>query len=164
LDVVRRRVQELKGLIKVENWEGQGCRFVLRLPQTLALMEGVLLRAGQGYYLLPLTQVGNFKKLHDGIPGGDAFSERIDLSKTFGEPEDPNRQPVGIQVSFRGRGAFLLADEILGRRQVILRPPPGLMEDFPALSGAALLSDGRVGLVLDVPSLLGSPMTGEAAR
>jgi two-component system chemotaxis sensor kinase CheA len=160
LDVVRRRVQELKGVLKVENWEGQGCRFILRLPQTLALMEGVLLRAGRGFYLLPLTQVGNFKKLPPSIPQDDMGPAHIDLSKTFGEDHDPNRQPVGIQVGFRGREAFLMADEILGRRQVILRPLPGLMEDFPALSGTALLGDGRVGLVLDVPSLLGGPLTG----
>lgn len=163
LDVVRRRVQELKGVLKVENWEGQGCRFILRLPQTLALMEGVLLRAGRGFYLLPLTQVGNFKQLPPSISPDDMGPAHIDLSRTFGEGQDPNRQPVGIQVGFRGREAFLMADEILGRRQVILRPLPGLMEDFPALSGTALLGDGRVGLVLDVPSLLGRPWTSGVA-
>lgn len=161
LDVVRRRVQELKGVLKVENQEGKGCRFILRLPQTLALMEGILLRAGQGYYLLPLTQVGDFKRIHEGpAPEGE---ERIDLPRTFGGTQDSVHQPVGIRVRVRGREALLMTDEILGRRQVILRPLPDLMADFPALSGAALLADGKVGLVLDVPSLLGSSWTKELA-
>jgi two-component system chemotaxis sensor kinase CheA len=124
-------------------------------------MEGILLRAGEGHYLLPLTQVGDFKRIDESLDSSGL--ERIDLSRTFGETRDDIRQPVGIRVRVRGREALLLADEILGRRQVILRPLPDLMTDFPALSGAALLADGKVGLVLDVPLLLGSSWAKELA-
>lgn len=184
LDVVKRRIQALKGLIRLENKEGKGCRFTIRIPLTLALMEGVLLRAGKGLYLLPLTQVGHFwnmqgiQALENAETSPDEKNEnsfspksaaptasgivpskkhpirRIDLAETFGEAENPDRQPVVIQVGSEENQAYLLADEILGRKQVVLKGLSGLMEGFPSVNGAALLPDGRVSLVLDVPSLL----------
>lgn len=172
MDVVKRRIQSLKGLIHLENHEGKGCHFTLRIPLTLALMEGVLLRAGQGLYLLPLTQVGRFWNMVgiQALEAGDVSPNeegdqahvlakkfplrRIDLAEKFGERPDPSRQPVGIQVGLEENQAFLLADEILGKKQVILKGLSGVMEGFPSVNGAALLEDGRISLVLDIPSLL----------
>jgi two-component system chemotaxis sensor kinase CheA len=174
LDVVKRRIEELKGSVRVESQESKGCRFIIRIPLTLALAEGVLLRAGQGLYLLPLTQVGRFwnfsaalakeAKASQSTEGENSSNtskstfRRIDLAETFGENCDLHRQPVAIQVGSEEEPALLLADEILGKKRVVLRGLTGLMEGFPSVNGAALLSDGRVSLVLDVPSLLKAPV------
>ncbi len=179
LDVVKRRIQALKGSIHLESREGFGCRFIIRIPLTLALMEGVLLRVGRGLFLLPLTQVGRFwdmnadpghdapltgeknkvpPLLEEGTPGSGPSkslpSRRIDLAVKFGESSERFRQPVGIEVGMGENRAFVLADEILGKKQVVLKGLSGVLEGFPSVNGAALLSDGRVSLVLDVPSLL----------
>lgn len=172
LDVVKRRIQSLKGSIHLESRDGFGCRFTIRIPLTLALMEGVLLRAGRGLYLLPLTQVGRFWDTTEnpteegaasappsGTPAETAPlksipSRRINLAEKFKDSPSMTRQPVGIEVGTGDNRAFLLADEILGKKQVVLKGLSGVLEGFPSVNGAALLSDGRVSLVLDVPSLL----------
>jgi two-component system chemotaxis sensor kinase CheA len=181
LDVVKRRVQSLKGSIHLESWEGIGCRFTIRIPLTLALMEGVLLRAGQSLYLLPLNQVGRFWNVEGELtPVARMVEEteeekkerealvrpsipQLDLAGKFGEAPDPMRQSVGIEVGSEENRVFLMADEILGKKQVVLKGLTGILEGFPAVNGAALLSDGRISLVLDVPALLReqAPVGGE---
>lgn len=71
---------------------------------------------------------------------------------------DGESQPVGILVESEGEQVFLRVDEILGKRQVVLKNLEGLLENFSIFSGGALLGDGRVGLVLDIPALLKTPV------
>jgi len=160
LDVVRMRLQALKGVVLVTSKPGKGCLFTLRIPLTLALTEGVLVRAGKGLYLVPLNQINRFQndgpvkedkknKLHEGLA-----VPTVDLTDWFGGVRDSQRQGVGIQLGEGDRQVFLRVDEIIGKREVVLKGLEGLLEGLPGVNGGALLGDGRVCLVLDIPALM----------
>lgn len=89
LDVVRKRIQTLKGTVQVASEPGKGCLFTLRIPLTLALMEGVLVRAGRGLYLLPLNQINRFQNEGTGEGGGKSSVGR------FARPDGRSGRMVG---------------------------------------------------------------------
>jgi two-component system chemotaxis sensor kinase CheA len=159
LDVVRKRIQTLKGTVQVASKPGKGCLFTLRIPLTLALMEGVLVRAGRGLYLLPLNQINRFQNEGtaeggENPPLGGSPAPTVDLAEWLGGVPDPRRQSVGIWLGEGDRQVLLGVDEIIGKREVVLRGLEGLMEGLPGVNGGALLGDGRVCLILDIQSFL----------
>ncbi len=165
LNVVRGRLQTLKGTVQVASEPGKGCLFTLRVPLTLAIMEGVLVRAGRGLYLVPINQINRFQNEFPTVgekrePGDDASApeewvpKKVDLTEWFGGSPEANRQSVSIRLGEGDRQILLTVDEIIGKREVVLKGLDGLLEDLPGVNGGALLGDGRVCLVLDIQALL----------
>ncbi|HUO56860.1 MAG TPA: ATP-binding protein, partial [bacterium] len=158
LDLVRRRLQTLKGTVEMATVPGEGCLFILRVPLTLALLEGLLIRVGGGLYLIPLTQIQRFSLLASGGGGGahlpSETAVRIDLAEWFGVAGNGSGNPVGIQLEGDKDHLFILVDEILGKREIVLKRLNPLMSNLRWVNGGAILGDGRVALVLDIPSLV----------
>jgi two-component system chemotaxis sensor kinase CheA len=157
LDLVRRRLQALKGSVEVATVQGEGCLFILRIPLTLALLDGLLVRAGKGYYLIPLDQIRRFHMLTSeelqgfhplaGNPG------RVDLAGWFGvEPEDP-KNTMGIFLDGDKGSILLMVDEILGKREIVLKGLNPIFLRLKGINGGAVLGNGQVALVLDIPYL-----------
>ncbi|MBM3316744.1 MAG: chemotaxis protein CheA [Candidatus Eisenbacteria bacterium] len=170
LDVVRRGVEALRGRIDIASTPGRGTRFTLRLPLTLALGDAMVLRVAGERFLLPMAHIertfpygGNERVSLSGrgaaVRHQDAWLPLLRLHELFRlPPPDPAR---GILVAVRAhqRRAALLVDDIDGRQQIVIRSlGPGL-GSIPGICGAAILGDGRVGLVLDVHGLLTSAST-----
>jgi two-component system chemotaxis sensor kinase CheA len=173
LDAVKRKIQSLKGSIVVESEAGKGTLFRLRIPLTLALMDGILVRVGNTRYVLPAFQVQGFlaqeaTEEHALGTGGKWLATRqghlplIDLEENFGNRRDGKLRPVVVQVEAGGRGACLMVDEVLGKQQVVIKELGEGLHDLKGVSGGAILGDGRVGLIVDMEALIGRLAAGPA--
>ncbi len=167
MDVVRRNIQALHGRVDVESTPGQGTTITLRVPLTLAITDGMLVRVGDERYIVPTTNVvvsfrpersalftvggrGEMVRLrHDVLP----LVRLHRLLDVHGASEDPAAALLMV-VAAGERRCALLVDAIVGQQQVVAKPVTAGIGDVPGISGAAILGDGRVGLILDVPQML----------
>jgi two-component system chemotaxis sensor kinase CheA len=157
------RVQKLKGSLRIQCPEEGGLRVLLRLPKTLALIEGILLRVGRKRYLLPMTQVRKISlsdtQVYESGKQGEKFLKTpdggwpvADLNAWFKEPLTGTNR-VALQVEAGSLRLCLLADEVMGKQQVLLKGPDAALDAVPGIRGGAILGDGKVGLILDVEAL-----------
>ncbi len=169
LDVVRHNLDKVRGAISIDNEPGKGCTFTLRLPLTMAIIDAFFVGAGGETYAIPLESMIECIDLpgDEGEAGG-VLSFRgealpwLSLSQHFGGSASAGKRRSLVVVQ-HGRGRAGIAVERLdGEDQTVLKPLSGLIRDAPGVAGSALLADGRVALILDVPSLLSS--AAEAAR
>ncbi|MDP6623828.1 MAG: chemotaxis protein CheA [Alphaproteobacteria bacterium] len=169
LDVVRRTIQEIGGRVVVESEAGRGTRFLLSLPLTLAVMDGMVVRVGSEQYVLPLgCIIESVRPDEDGIsmiaeremlvPFREDYVPLMPLYRLFGiagAVEDPRRGLVVFVETDTGAVVGLIVDELVGQRQVVIK---SLDENFRAIDGisaATILGDGQVALILEVNSLHG---------
>jgi two-component system chemotaxis sensor kinase CheA len=167
MDVVRQNIQKLRGKIDIRSVEGEGSTFVLRIPLTLAIIDAINFTVGTQMYSIPITDVLQFHKASEGeltnTSKDDTVinirSEVIPLIKLhdFYHIETNKREAgegIVIVVQARDRKAALLADEIIGYRQIVIKSLPPYMEDIRALSGCSIMSDGKVSMIIDTGSLI----------
>jgi len=162
LDVVRRNVNALSGAILVESRKGHGTTFTIRLPLTLAIIDGFAVKVGTETYVIPLSSVQECLELpvekHSSDEGGviNLRGEALpyvrlrDLFECGGEV--PAREKI-IVVGYQGGRAGLAADELLGEQQAVIKPLGRLFQGIRGVSGSTILGNGRVALILDVPAL-----------
>ena len=163
MDVVQSRIRELSGLIQIHSELGKGSRFVIRVPLTLAILPTLLVQVAAEVYALPLARV--LEVLHaptasvrwfDGRPVLDRQSltmPLVDLRRWLGTPapETPLLTVVVLQISDQRFG--LIVDQVMGREEVVIKPLPRAVRGLPGYSGATLIGDGRMALILDVDGL-----------
>lgn len=161
MDVVRKQVESLRGEIEVDSEPGRGTTVRLRLPLTLAIIDGFLLRVAHSTFVLPLDMVVECVDLsecrvHAGMV--ELHDERLPglwLADVFGFDTRPRRrQNVVVIENGRQQRAALVVDALLGEFQTVIRPLGELFEKVGAFNGSTILSDGRVALILDVPHLV----------
>ncbi len=166
MDVVRRNIQALGGTVDLSSAAGQGTRVTVSVPLTLAIMEAMTIAIGGETYVLPLACVMESlsvtqAELHS-LPGhGDTLRVRdeylpvLHLGRLF-PPQKPREQPSGIAVIVEtdGSRAVLLVDELVGQQQVVVKSLEANFRRVPGLSGATVMGDGSVALILDVAHLL----------
>lgn len=162
LDVVRRNVNALSGAILVESRKGLGTTFTIRLPLTLAIIDGFAVKVGTETYVIPLSSVKECLELpaerHSSDEGGviNLRGEALpyvrlrDLFDSTGNA--PSREKI-IVVEYQGGRAGLAADELLGEQQAVIKPLGRLFQGIRGVSGSTILGNGRVALILDVPAL-----------
>lgn len=164
MDVVKRTIDGLRGKIELSTKPGQGTTATLRLPLTLAIIEGMLVRVGNGRYSIPLSAVEECVELPvtaDTASRGRNFLDirgslvpflRLrDMFNTSGEPD--SHQKVVIISSGEGR-AGLVVDQIIGNNQTVIKQLSKLHTDIETFSGATILGDGTVALILDTSRLV----------
>ncbi|MFN7015771.1 MAG: chemotaxis protein CheA, partial [Fimbriimonadales bacterium] len=163
MEVVKRNVEQLGGTISVHSAVGQGTRFTLKVPLTLAIMDGLGLCVGEEQYIVPLTAVLEAFRLSDlsrsaPLGRGEIVNVRgrfipfIRLRHLVGLPDEDQSELVLI-LEQDGQALALAVDSIVGQQQVVLK---SLEENFlrvPGFAGATILGDGRVALILDVAEL-----------
>lgn len=170
MDVVRRTVEELRGRLDVASEPGVGTTFSVRLPVTLAIIDGMVLRVGEERFVLPLLAIErSVRPRHSDVAtvvgsqemlavGGQQLLPILRLHDVFGVDDaetDPERAVVVI-VSDNGVRAGLLACELLGQQQTVIKPLGEGLPDMPGIAGGAVMPDGRVGLILDAAGLVRS--------
>ena len=163
LDVVRRNLELIRGQLDITSTPGRGTKFSLRLPLTLAVTDGMLVRVGAERFVIPLTQIHmSFRPepemLSTVVGQGEmvilrgALMPIVRLHRTFsvrGAIENPLAALLVI-VGDGSQRTALMVDELLGQQQVVAKPLGDGLGRVPGFSGGAILGDGRVGLILDV--------------
>jgi len=162
LDVVRRNVNTLSGTLHIESVKGQGTTFTIRLPLTLAIIDGFAVKVDTETYVVPLSSVKECLELptesHDSDRGGviNLRGEALPflrLRDLFGASQkSPARERI-LVVEHQGGRAGLAADELLGELQAVIKPLGRLFQGISGVSGSTILCDGRVALILDVPAI-----------
>lgn len=166
MDVVKRNIQALSGTVDLSSTKGKGTKVTVSVPLTLAIMEAMTIAIGGETYVLPLASVveslsvsGN--ELHN-LPGhGDTLRVReeylpvLHLARLF-PPKQAREQSAGIAVIVEtdGAKAALLVDELVGQQQVVVKSLETNFRKVPGLSGATVMGDGSVALILDVAHLV----------
>ncbi|MFN3260389.1 MAG: chemotaxis protein CheA [Pikeienuella sp.] len=163
MDAVRTAVDALRGSIEVLSRSGSGTRVTLRLPVTLAIVEGLLIRLGEAAYVLPLSVVEECvefdpkERSHESGRSVLLIREHLvpflDLADAFGEAasEEPRRRVVIARAD--GKRIGLVVDDILGQHQTVIKALGPLHREVEGFAGATILGDGSVALIIDVASL-----------
>ncbi len=166
MDVVKKGIEKLRGRVDIQTAPGQGSTFVISLPLTLAIIEGMLVRVGGQRYVLPaLSIIESFRptrKQYSTVEGkGEMILSRdrlipmVRLGRIFegaDEIEDPC-QGLVVVVEYDGNLMCLLLDELLGKEEVVIKNMGAMMKDIPGIAGGAIMGDGRVGLILDMAGI-----------
>lgn len=167
MDVVKRSVDKLKGSVEIVSQPGQKSTFIIRLPLTLAIIEGMLCRLGEEKYIIPtLSIVESFRPEKDQyytVEGkGEMILSRgevvplIRLSRIFGVNGDSTDPWKGLIIAVKhdGEKKCLLFDEILGKEEVVIKSLGESLRKTKGIAGGAIMGDGRVGLILDIPGVI----------
>ncbi len=167
MDVVRKNVESLGGSISIRTELGKGTQFRIALPLTLAILDGQMLRVGEQVYILPLVSITESIQpapgaVHHPAGCGEMLIVRerlvpvIRLSRLFGIDSAVSDPSKGLLVIMENedRLAALLVDELLGQQQVVIKSLEENYVKLRGVSGATILGDGRVALILDVPGLI----------
>ena len=176
MDVVRKHVQKLRGRIEVRSTFGQGTTFLMKLPLTLAIIDGLVVAVGSQRYIVPIFAVREMLK-----PAEDAISTVrgreemamvrgallpvVRLHRRFGvDPRFENPWESLLIVSENGGKQFcLMVDELIGKQEVVIKSLGETMRNIPGVAGGAILGDGRVGLILDLEGLFGARLDASSA-
>jgi two-component system chemotaxis sensor kinase CheA len=164
MDVVKRALESLRGRIDIASTPGAGTEITLHLPLTLAIIDGLLVRIGSGRYVVPLSSVEECVELtpeQDGRSRGRSFlSIRDDLvpflrlRELFAVGGPPDRYQKVVVVSCNKHRVGLVVDQVIGNYQTVIKSLSRLHADAPMFSGATILGDGTVALIMDVAQLV----------
>jgi len=167
MDVVKRNIAALGGSVEIESTQGKGMRVAVRLPLTLAIMDGMSVGVSDEVYILPLSSVVEsfLVKAEDvnTVANGtqlvkvrDEYMPVFALEKTFRVPRSDTSQSSNIMVVVESDGSrvALLVDELLGQHQVVVKNLESNYRKVPNVSGATILGDGTVALILDTGALV----------
>ena len=175
MDVVAKNITKLRGKIDIRSTPGLGTTFTLRMPLTLAIIDGLIIRVGGQRYILPTISVKESFHPKSGritsLPGGDEVVEMrkeliplLRLRDHFQIKDTPDYAGRGIMVVIEsdGKKRCLLADELVGKQEVVIKNLGEVFKTDPMVSGGAILGDGCVGLILDPAALVHlEPAVGE---
>lgn len=167
MDVVKRNIAALNGTVEIDSAEGYGMKVSVRLPLTLAIMDGMSVGVGEEVYILPLSSVvESFQVKADAVSTvgqgsqlvkvRDEYMPVIELEKVFQIPRFDFEKSSDIMVVVEADGSrvALLVDELLGQQQVVVKNLESNYRKVPNVSGATILGDGKVALILDTGALV----------
>ena len=163
MDVVKRTIDAMRGSIDISTVPGKGTTVTLRLPLTLAIIEGLLIRVGEGRYIVPLSAVEECAELSvadERARGRDFLNMRGDLvpflrlREMFDAAGEPDRHQKIIIASSGEARVGLIVDQIIGSHQSVIKSLSKLHSEVTMFSGATILGDGSAALILDVAQLI----------
>ena len=163
MDVVKRTIENMRGSIDLSTRPGQGTTVTLRLPLTLAIIEGLLIRVGEGRYIIPLSAVEECIELtaeDERSRGRNFLNVRgnlvpfLRLREIMNASGTPDRHQKTIIISTGETHVGLVADQIVGNHQTVIKSLSKLHSDVTMFSGATILGDGTAALILDVAQLV----------
>lgn len=166
MDVVKRNIASMGGSVFLRSDPGRGSTFTVQLPLTLAILDGMIVRVGQEFYIVPITSIietlrpaaGEVRAVpgdHDVLNVRGAFVPVLYLHALFHVPgavHDPS-QALIVLVENGRETMGLVVDELVGQQQVVIKSLDATADALPGISGATILGDGKVSLILDVAGL-----------
>jgi len=164
LDVVRRNIEALRGSVEVDSTENKGTIVRIRLPLTLAIIDGFLVRVGNSSYVIPLDMVNECIELNQDDSNGERTQGYINLRDEvlpfirlrnyFNEPGIASELESIVVVKYGSYKAGFVVDELLGELQTVIKPMGKILQNVKGISGATILGSGEVAVILDVPNLV----------
>ena len=174
MDVVRANVEKMKGKIEIKSEEGKGSTFIIKLPLTLAIIEGITFALGEQIYIMPLIsiieqmkvkneQIKPFEGRGEMIKIRDEYLPLIRLHKVFEidtHIEDiDNGIVVVVEAGYRRCAIFV--DELLDQQQVVIKSLDSAFSKHSGISGGTILGDGRIALIIDIQGLVNISLQGK---
>jgi two-component system chemotaxis sensor kinase CheA len=164
MDVVKRHIESMGGTLEIRSELGKGSVFSLQLPLTLAVIDGMVVQVGAERYIIPTLSVVRLVKLQPGdiksvvgqsevLRVQDELIPVVRVSELFKMPLGESDRPMALIAEGDGTRVALLINEVLGQQQAVIKGLGESVGDTPGVSGCAIMSDGRVGLVMDVSGL-----------
>lgn len=172
MDVVRKNLEQVGGTISIDSTKGEGTSFTIKIPLTLAIVDGMNISVGDTIFTIPITAIRQSFKISDSsqitlntdgtemiVMRGDCYpiirlKNIYDLDDGF----DDVTEGIMLQVDSNKGGYCIFADELLGEYQVVVKPFPIYLNRFDlknqGLSGCSILGDGTISLILDVNTLI----------
>ncbi|MEA3553741.1 MAG: chemotaxis protein CheA [Campylobacterota bacterium] len=166
MDVVKRNIEELRGTIDIKSQKDIGMSVTIRLPLTLAIIDGFMIKISDDFYIIPLEMLlecieltqehKDFVAEHNFINLRDHVLPLLDLREFFGYEKNDNRTKKEniVVVNFGTLKVGLIVDELLGEFQTVIKPMGKVFQNLKGIGGATILGDGRVSPILDIPILL----------
>jgi len=167
MDVVKRNIEKLRGKVEITSEVGRGSIFKIKLPLTMAIIDGLVVRVGEDRFILPSTSVQRaLRPSRENISTIQGQGEVLDLRgrlipihrlhQRFGIPADSTNVWDGIVVivEHSGKVSALLVDEMVSKQEVVIKNLGAFMQGVPGVSGGAILGDGGIALILDPGTLL----------
>ncbi len=173
MDVVKSNLSKMGGSLLVESKKGEGTSFIIKIPLTLAIVDGMEIMVGDAEFTVPISVIKeSFIVKHDQILNDTRRGEMImirgvcypmlRLNEKFGLPSEVNDIEDGIVllIESENRGICLFADKLIGEQQVVVKPFPKYLSQYDikgqGLSGCTIMGDGSISLIIDVNTLIGS--------
>ena len=182
MDVVRKNIEALRGHVEMESEEGRGTTISIRLPLTLAIIDGFQVRVGDAQYIVPLDMVEECIELNEALRGGDENANYVNLRgeilpfMRLGDIFNPKKNDRGsidqneemmeetdrggkhsdniIVVHFAGKKAGFVVDELLGEHQTVIKPLGKVFQNLKGISGTTILGSGEVAMIIDIPEMV----------
>lgn len=165
MDVVKKAVEKLRGKVEVQSQPGKGSTFMIRLPLTLAIIDGIIVRVGSERYIIPTIAIQesmrperkNYSTVHGRSEQLMVRGDLVPIIRLYevfnveGACTDPC-EAIVVVVENEGRRRALMVDELLGKEEVVIKNLGGI--DVPGVAGGTILGDGRVGLILDLGGIM----------
>ncbi len=168
MDVVKRNIEELRGQIDIESTKDKGSVFSIRIPLTLAIMDGIVVRIANEKYIIPtLSIITSYKPTKEDL--STIFSKKGEMISVLGQlipiyrlsnlfsidsaEQDPTKALL-VVIEEDGKKAALMVDELMGKQQVVIKSLGETLKGLNGISGGAIMPDGRIGLILDVGGLV----------
>jgi two-component system chemotaxis sensor kinase CheA len=174
MDVVKKNITRLKGIFDVDSVPGEGTTFTMKLPLTLAIIQALLVRVADELYSIPLDAVIESQRIAANevrtVHGGEVITLRgqivplIRISEFFnlGSERDPEKVMIVI-VGLQGRQVGLVVDSFQGEQEIVIKPLSDVIGRIAGISGATILGNGSISLIIDVHSLVAEAYAGGRA-
>ena len=166
MDVVKRAIDKLRGALDIDSVKDQGTTVLMKLPLTLAIIDGITVRAGDRDYIIPTTSVvesirpdradcntvvdrGEMIKIRESLYPLVRLHELFEFEPAHHNPWEA----IVVVAETDGRRKCILVDELIGKQEIVIKSLGEQLKGVKGMAGGAILADGRVGLILDVPGL-----------
>jgi two-component system chemotaxis sensor kinase CheA len=171
MDVVKKNILRLKGVFDVDSVQGEGTKFTMKLPLTLAIIQALLVRVADELYSIPLDAVIESQRIETTevrtVHGGEVITLRgqvvplIRVGEFFrlNAPRDPDKVMIVI-VGLQGRQVGLVVDSFQGEQEIVIKPLSDVIGRIAGISGATILGNGSISLIIDVHSLVATAYGG----
>jgi len=163
MDIVRKKINELRGEVNISSKKGKGTQITIRLPLTLSIIDGLLVTINNGKFVIPLASVQqiyqvNEKALKNSYNGiidieGVQFPF-INLTKEFVNNNISNQNLHFVSVGYHGKNVGIIVNDLISEYQAVLKPIGKLLQTNEIFAGASILGDGKVALVLDTNKVI----------
>ena len=165
MEIVKKNITRLNGIFEIDSVQGKGTKFTIKLPLTLAIIQALLVRVADELYSIPLDSVIESQRISAAdlrtVHGGEVITLRgqvvplIRVGEFFelGNPRDPDKVMIVI-VGLQGRQVGLVVDSFQGEQEIVIKPLSDVIGAIAGISGATILGNGSISLILDVHSLV----------
>jgi len=164
MDVVKRNIESLRGTVEIDSTEGKGSLFVIRLPLTLAIIDGFLVQSGDTKYIIPLEMIqecieldANYKTQMHGnefINLRDSMLPLLDIREYFSETKSKSPRENVVVVRYGDYKMGIMVDELFGEFQTVIKPLGKVFKNVPGISGGTILGSGEIAIIFDIPKLI----------